>query len=195
MKGKFVLTGEEKGTLQHWHRWLDDNRGDRAKLRRAERAEDVLLTDAFFNFHQMMPEIWRKKNPIFSSAAVAGLLSHIKNDRQFPSKGWQPKDKEKPRRSASFAEQLATPLEGKKPPVSELRFQQLQKSRSTDDFYLRLIRVIRLLNGKVSIISLASDILHWHREFNYQLARNPANRLAVLWATDYFTVLPKANNK
>lgn len=195
MNGKFFLTGDEIGALQRWHRWLDDNRGDRARLRRAERAEDVLLTDAFFTFQQMMPEIWREEKPIFFGAAVAGLLSHIKADRQFSSKGYQPKDKEKPRRMASFAEQLATPVEGKKPPMSELRFQQLQKSHSTDDFYRRIVRAIRLLNDKVNIVSLAADILHWHWEFNNQLARNPANRLAVRWATDYFTVLPKGSNK
>ena len=26
--------------LQQWHTWLDDNRGDRARLRRAESPED-----------------------------------------------------------------------------------------------------------------------------------------------------------
>jgi len=195
MKENFFLTGEEMSTLQRWHSRLNDHRGERSRLRRAERAEDVLLTDAFFYFQQMMPEIWREKKPIFFSAAVAGLLSHVKADRQSFSKGWQPKDKDKPKIVASFAEQLATPGEGKKPPMSELRFQQLQKSRSTDDFYRRIVRAIRLLDGKVNIVSLAADIIHWHWEFKNQLARNPANRLAVRWATDYFTVLPKTNNK
>ena len=142
-----------------------------------------------------MPESWQESKQIFHSAAVAGVLSHIKADRQIASKGYQPKDKKKPRRIASFAEQLATPLEGKKSPMSELRFQQLQKSRTTDDFYRHIIRAIRLLDGKVNIVSLADDILHWHWEFNNQPDRNPANRLAVRWATDYFTVLPKESNK
>ncbi len=195
MNWKFFLTGDEMGALQRWHRLLDENRGDRARLRRAERAEDVLLTDVFFTFQQMMPETWQKKKPIFSCAAVAGLLSHIKADKQIASRGYQSKDKEKPKRVASFAEQLATPVEGKKPPMSELRFQQLQKSRSTDDFYRRIVRAIRLLDGRVNIVSLATDIIHWHWEFSNQLARNPSNRLAVRWATDYFTVLPKASNK
>ena len=195
MKEKQFLSDREIGALLYWHHWLDDNRGDRARLRRAERADDVLLTDAFFNFQRMMPESWQESKQIFHSAAVAGVLSHIKADRQIASKGYQPKDKKKPRRIASFAEQLATPLEGKKSPMSELRFQQLQKSRTTDDFYRHIIRAIRLLDGKVNIVSLADDILHWHWEFNNQPDRNPANRLAVRWATDYFTVLPKESNK
>ncbi len=189
------LTLAEINTLQRWHRWLDDNRGDRARFRGAERPEDILLTDAFFHFLQQMPEGWREKNHMLTSAAVAGLLSHVKEDRHTLSQGNQPKDKNKPRNIASFAEQLATPVKSKKSPMSELRFQQLQKSRTTDDFYRRVLRAIRLLDGKVNISSLANDIIHWHQEFDNQIDRKPSNRLAVRWATDYFTALQKKQNK
>ncbi|MCK5543862.1 MAG: type I-E CRISPR-associated protein Cse2/CasB [Desulfobulbaceae bacterium] len=185
------LTTAELHALQRWYRWLDDNRGDRARLRRAERPEDILLTDAFFHFLQKMPESWLEKKPMFSSAAVAGVLSHVEFDRQTLSRGYQPSDEGKPKNMASFAEQLATPVDGKKPPISELRFQQLQKSRSTDDFYRLVRRAVHLLDGRVNILSLANDIIHWHREFTNQVARQPTKRLAVRWATDYFTVLPK----
>lgn len=188
MKYNF-LSFEEQKALQRWHHWLDDNRGDRARLRRAERPEDILLTDAFFHFLEQMPEDWRERMPIFTSGAVAGLLAHVKEDRQTLSKGYQPKDKNKPRNIASFAEQLATPAKSKKPPMSELRFQQLQKSRTTDDFYRRVLRAIRLLDGKINIPSLANDIIQWHQEFDNQINRKPSNRLAVRWATDYFTAL------
>jgi CRISPR system Cascade subunit CasB len=185
------LTLAEINTLKRWHHWLDDNRGDRARLRRAERPEDILLTDAFFHFLQKMPESLQEKKPMFTNAAVAGLLSHVKEDRQVLSKGYQPKDKSKPRNIASFAEQLATPVRSDKSPMSELRFQQLQKSRTTDDFYHRVLRAIRLLDGKVNIPSLANDIIHWHQEFDDQIDHKPTNRLAVRWATDYFTALQK----
>ena len=87
---------------------------------------------------------------------------------------------------ASFAEQLATPHEGKgKAPMSELRFQQLQKSPTLDDFYRRLLRAIRLLDGNVNLVSLAGDIIQWHQELEKPIGREPAKRLAVRWATDY----------
>jgi len=185
------LTSAESNALQRWHRRLDDNRGDRARLRRAERPEDILLTDAFFNFLKQIPEGWRERTPMLTSAAVAGLLSHVKKDRQSLSRSYQPKDKNKQKNTASFAEQLATPAKTKKPPMSELRFQQLQKSRTTDDFYRRILRSIRLLDGNVNIPSLTNDIIHWHREFDNQVDRKPTDRLAVRWATDYFTALQK----
>jgi len=176
----YFLTSAESSALQYWHGWLNDNRGDCARLRRAERPEDVLLTEAFFHFLQRMPDSFGGKIPedqrLFICAAVAGLVSHIKENLK----------------SNRFAEQLATPAgKGKKAPMSELRFQQLQKSRTTDEFYLRVIRAIRLLDGKVNVSSLANDIIHWHKEFNNQLNREPPKRLAVRWATDYFTTLQK----
>lgn len=179
----YYLNAAEKQALQSWHVWLNDNRGDRARLRRAESPEDILLTDAFFHLLTKMPEMFPQKLPedqrLYVSAAIAGLLSHVKKDNT----------------TLSFATQLATPMKDKsKAPMSELRFQQLQKSPTTDDFYRRIIRAIRLLGGNVNIISLANDIIHWHKEFEHQLDRHPSNRLAVRWATDYFTALPKKSD-
>lgn len=186
------LQQEDMQALQKWHQWLDDNRGDRARLRRAESPEDILLTDVFFHFLQQMPDNWQAHIPILTSAAVAGALSQVKVNKQSVSRIPNSKDSQAPKEMASFAEQLATPVEGKsKAPMSELRFQQLQKSKTTDDFYRRIIRAIRLLGNQVNIISLANDIIHWYREFEHQIDQVPANRLAVRWATDYFTALPK----
>jgi CRISPR system Cascade subunit CasB len=195
-KDYYFLNAEEKQALQRWYAWLDDNRGDRARLRRAESPEDILLTDAFFHFLDNMDKAspqWSQNKRMLTSASIAGALSHVKTDKQTPSKLYNSKATDAPKKSASFAEQLASPSEGKsKAPMSELRFQQLQKSPTTDDFYRRIIRAIGLLGGNVNIISLANDIIHWHREFEQQVDhRQPANRLAVRWATDYFTALPK----
>jgi len=174
--GYDFLNSGEQAALLRWHKWLDDNRGDRARLRRAECAEDVLLTDAFFHFLKQMPEHWSEKKPMLSSAALAGLVSHIKLDNP----------------SATFATLLARPAKGDKPAMSESRFQQLQKSATTSDFYRRVLRAINLLGGSANVVSLGNDIIQWHQEFEHHLDREPAKRLAVRWATDYFTALPKS---
>lgn len=195
------LNAAEKKALKDWHDWLDDNRGDRARLRRADSPEDILLTDAFFHFLHRMDKAtpnWSQNVPMLTSACMAGALSHVKTDKQTPSKLFgsekkeKGKDAEAPKKMAGFAEQLATPQEGKsKAPMSELRFQQLQKSPSIDDFYRRIIRAIRLLDGNVNLASLANDIIQWHEEFNKPIGREPAKRLAVRWATDYYTAASK----
>jgi len=176
------LNDKEQSDLIVWHDSLDRSRGARARLRRSESPEDILLTNAFFHFLEDVPDNFpeklseeKREARLFVSAAVAGLLAHVKSNNTH----------------LRFAQQLATPIDGKKAPMSELRFQQLQKSQTTDDFYRRIIRAIRLLGGSVNIISLTNDIIHWHKEFEHQLDRQPAKRLAVRWATDYFTALPK----
>ena len=81
----YFLNAAEKHALQSWHVGLDDNRGDRARLRRAESPEDILLTDAFFHFLAKMPEMFSQKLPqdqkLYVSAAIAGLLGNA-NERQ-----------------------------------------------------------------------------------------------------------------
>ncbi len=192
MNQYYFFEYEDVQAIQRWHKWLDKNRGDRARLRRADSPDDILLTEAFFNFLQQMPntDTWRKNLAI--SASVAGALSQVKIDRQTNSRIGNKKDSDKSKVMASFAEQLATPLEAKgKAPMSELRFQQLQKSPSPEDFYRRIIRAIQLLKGQVNIVSLAYDIIQWHKEFEQPASHSPTNRLAVRWATDYFTAYPK----
>ena len=78
---------------------------------------------------------------------------------------------------------------GNSPIMSELRFQRLQKSESVDIFYLNMCRAIDLLKGDVPIHSMIDDILLWYKEFQSGLDKEPLNRLAVRWATGYFTTL------
>lgn len=194
MSPYYFFEYEDIQAIQQWHESLNKNRGDRARLRRADSPEDILLTEAFFHFLQKMPDsdMWRKDLAI--SACVAGALSQVKTDRQTNSRIRNKKDSDKPKVMASFAEQLATPHENKgKAPMSELRFQQLQKSPSSEDFYRRIIRAVQLLKGQVNIVSLAHDIIQWHKEFKHPAGYSPANRLAVRWATDYFTAHAKIN--
>jgi CRISPR system Cascade subunit CasB len=179
------LNCSEQNALKDWHDSLNRNRADRARLRRAENPEDILLTEAFFHFLHFMPEMfpgfmenkWQfsEKQRFYVIASIAGLLSHAKQNNEI----------------SSFAKQLAGTGRDRAP-MSELRFQQLLKSPNPADFYRRMIRAIRLLDGNVNVISVANDIIQWFWEHEQKESdRYPSNRLAVRWATDYFTALPK----
>lgn len=171
------LDQDDYKALLAWWSWLDDNRGDRAVLRRAGSPEDVLLTPAFAHFLQKMPPRWVKNDAVLLSdaALVAAVIARVKIH-----------DDSK----RSFATSLASAKEGgSKAAMSELRFQQLQKSRTPDEFFSRLCRAVDLLGRKVNIISLADDILHWLAENRFGPASKPEKRLAVRWASDYYTAL------
>ena len=162
----------EQDRLLKWWRTLDGNRGERAQLRRAQSADDVLLTVAFAQFLKMVnrPEA----HQLFDNAMLAGLLSRVKQD-----------DK-----NHAFAEALAKPKAGgSKAAMSELRFRQLQKSQDVDEFFRRMTRAIALLGGTVNVLSLADGILHWLKEHRQSVDQNPQKRLAVRWASDYYSNL------
>lgn len=175
---RFLNESEDGKRLLIWWESLDKNRGDRARLRRAERPDDVLLTEPFFHFLKQMPEEWANSESLLSSAIIAAALSHVKNQRS----------------GETFATQLALPKQGgKKARMSELRFQQLQKSRDPEEFFRRLLRAIRLAESEVNILSLAESILHWMNEYRYGADRMPQKRLAVRWATEYYEEVLKNN--
>jgi len=172
MAMKWLDKQDEASLLRWWH-WLDDNRGERAQLRRAQAPDDVLLTPAFAHFLQHMPSRWSENSKILltDAAMVAAVLSRV---RQYEEKN-------------SFAKSLALPgKSGSKSLMSELRFQKLQKSRTTEEFFRQMCRAIDLLGKRVNIVSLADDILHWLTERRYGPASKPVDRLAVRWATDYY---------
>lgn len=180
----FISDQTTRDGLMAWRRSLDDNRGERARLRRAESPDDVLLTEAFFNFLKEMPEKWSEPKHLPASTLVAAVLAHANT----PEKNYQGTD--------SFAAQLAAPKDGgDKPRMSELRFQQLQKSHDPTEFFRRLLRAVRMLDRNVNILSLANDILHWMHEYQRGIDRKPQDRLAFCWANDYYRTLLKKHAK
>lgn len=175
---------KEGVAIKLWWDSLDDNRGDRAQLRRARYPEELLLREAFYTFTKKMPERWRTRDGLMRSALVAGVLSHVtKNPEIKIAQGGGPK------RRARFAEQLAMPQDSGRSAMSKLRFDKLQKSRSLDDFYRNTLRAINLLDKSVNLVPLADSLVHWYDEFTSKNYIKPKNRVAVVWASDYFTVL------
>lgn len=179
-----TINDEDARALRMWWSTLDENRGDRAQLRRAVHPDDVLLTPAFAHFVQSMPNSWAEGKSgkgthlsMSDMALVAAVLARVKTDS---STG---KDE------ISFARALASPKDqGSKAAMSELRFSQLQKSRTPEEFFTRICRAVNLLGGKVSVASLGDNIIHWLTEFRFGTAIKPENRIAVRWANDYYSV-------
>lgn len=165
---------EERQSLMNWWLSIRENRATGAVLRRAARPDDVLLTPAFAAFLGQMPEQWQLPYRLLDSAMVAAALSHVREHDD----------------TRSFAQALASPKgESSKAAMSELRFLQLQRSKDPDEFFRRVHRAIALLGGRVNVLSVADGILHWMQEYRRTIDRDPQKRLAVRWATDYFTTL------
>jgi len=160
---------EANSKLLFWFDSLEHNHRDRAVLRRTQTPNDVLVTHAFYNFLNHMPEDWKIKENLYKSAFIAVVCSNIKQNTN----------------NESFAEQLSHSDEKHKV-ISPLRFLQLQKSTTPDEFFRRLIRIIKILKGKVNIISITNDIIQWLTEYNEGPSLDFMNSLAFTWASAYY---------
>ncbi len=166
--------------LRDWFKSLYDNKGERAGLRRCTSPDEVFMTAGFQRLAKNFTKLYERHDDYFGVlACAAGVIAHIKEDIPDPQK--------------TFAKQMAmNKQDSDKPVVSQLRFNQLQKSYSWDEFYRRLIRTVKLIGGEVNIISLTDAIFHWGKEFNGEFEQKPMNRLQVRWAADYYHI---ANTK
>jgi len=145
------------------------NRGERAKLRRCEKPEDILLQSYFYDLQQKLPYI----SDTLALASVAGLLAHVKTNSEY-----------------SFPKQLGQQKEHSgKAVFSELRFQQLLASHDIDELYENLRRAVMQLNRTANVLSLADGVLHWSQEQRdkNQFDERPEQRFKFAWAKAYFS--------
>jgi len=149
-------------------------RGVRAELRRCHTPDDVLLTEGFrLLWMAVSREEGDPNADMIAWATVAAVLAEVRANSEL-----------------AFAAALGSEKEKTgKPYVSELRFSQLQKSTDSASFLRRARRSVALLGRTANVLSLADSILHWHKEKQGHYPEKPNHRLAVRWATEYFTAM------
>ncbi|MDZ4262481.1 MAG: type I-E CRISPR-associated protein Cse2/CasB [Pseudomonadota bacterium] len=134
--------------LLRWWQELDNNRGDRAELRRAHDLTAIALTGAYQHLYRALlvvgwPEADKPENNGRNErlAAIAGLLAKVttQDERSVP----------------------VAMSEGERPPFSELRFRRLLDSPSIDDLFIGLRRALPLVESKANVLELANDVLFW----------------------------------
>lgn len=148
--------------LIRWWKWLDNDRGGRAELRRAHDLTAVALTGAYQRFYRQMVTVgWPEDAPFWKNerlAAIAGLLAHVKveDSRTLP----------------------VAMSEGERASFSELRFRRLLESPTLDDVFISLRRALPMISYKANINRLANDLLFWGDEkkkewaYKYQWSAN-----------------------
>lgn len=148
--------------LMDWWKELDENRGDRAVLRRCRNTTEVVFSPAFHHLRLKLSQIGYF-NPE-SLALIAGVLSHVKIHDN----------------GARFATQMATPkTEGSNARVSGLRFRRLLKIKDRDELFESIKRTVHLLDGNLNIYNLANDLYWWDNGGTQKQ-----------WAYDYYENAP-----
>jgi CRISPR system Cascade subunit CasB len=143
MTGPFATGSPLTGTLLAWWHGLEQNRGDRAELRRCADLLQVMQTQAFHGARQRLViagmSDGNSRNPRL--AAIIALAVHVK---------------------ASSEESLPIAFSsGEKPAVSPLRFRQILEAASDDELFTRLRRVLPLIHGRVNLPGMAANVWYW----------------------------------
>ena len=131
------------GALLAWWRGLEQNRGDRAELRRCADLLQVMQTEAFHGARRRLIAAGLSEADSRSPrlAAIVALAAHVK---------------------ASSEESLPVAFSsGEKAPVSPLRFRQILEATDDDELFSRLRRVLPLIDGRVNLPALAANVWYW----------------------------------
>jgi CRISPR system Cascade subunit CasB len=159
---------EDQQALTDWWQWLEDNRGERARLRRCDTSGEILPQSAFHRLCRKPP--WWEQHDVMGLAVIAGLSSHVAE-----------------RNALALPAQMGQHREGgDKPRVSELRFQQIISSKDYDELFERLRRAIDLLGRSANIISLADGVFHWSQDRRDRYSEQPSHRFHYSWSKAYF---------
>lgn len=162
-KRLFQAGDDSTSILRAWWVGLEYGKGERAVLRKASSPTEVVFSPAY---HTLLKQLQQREYRVNRDAlaAVAGLVSHVKGDAGT--------DK-------SIAQLMASPRPGGSgAKVSGLRFRRLLAVTGRDELYPLLIRVIRLLDSKVNLVSLANSAYWWNEITRKQ------------WAYDYYATAP-----
>jgi CRISPR system Cascade subunit CasB len=139
-----------------WWKSLESNKKGRAELRRAKNLEHVFYLPEFYALYKKLSHLgWRSEKNI---ALVVSALSHVRFNVQ----------------SQTVSSQMAKPVGKSRAVFSDLRFRRLLQRDSADEMLIPIIRVIRMLDGKVNISDLAESLYWW----NIHTKRK--------WALDYY---------
>ncbi|RMF17011.1 MAG: type I-E CRISPR-associated protein Cse2/CasB [Candidatus Dadabacteria bacterium] len=149
--------------LTAWWQDLQQNRGDRAELRRCHSPDDAVVLPVTINLitqlrHTPVAEHrgWMNRIPL-----VAGLSAHL--------------DADEPTRS--LPERMASRT-GDRPVVSQIRFRRLLRTPRRE-LYRPMIRILALIERRANLCELAESMFWW------------GPRIQKEWALAYFPNTPQ----
>lgn len=169
--GSDATEDESFGVLKDWWRDLENDKGERAALRRAASLTEVMLSPAF---HRLLNRLRQAGYAVPEGrfpklAAIAGLAARLKDAEGGPLGG-----------------DMGTPKPGgTKARVAELRLRRLLACNDLEELYTLLRRVLALLDDRARLADLATTIWHWV-PLDESRPGDPRRDLA----RDYYAVAP-----
>lgn len=147
--------------IQSWHRRLDDNRGERAALRRCRKVADLYACPAGF---ELIDQLKRRGIPTEGLTEkwlkVAGVLTHFRKDTP------RAVGKDMANRENHIV-------------VRKFRFYRFMKS-DDEQIFKMMIRIASIMKRRINFQDCARLIFEWDRDYTRKQI-----------AEDYYLNLPK----
>ncbi|HJU38471.1 MAG TPA: type I-E CRISPR-associated protein Cse2/CasB, partial [Tahibacter sp.] len=141
---EFELRKSLRDVVPRWLKELDEHKGDRSELRRAQNAADVYGVAMAHRLAELLAPEPRHADAVFF---VAALLAHVRDPL-----------------ASTLVERLEYESQGAKPGEGKLklqRFAQLLRADSLPDRLRLFRRVVQLVDGSVDAVDLAYLFLTW----------------------------------
>lgn len=157
--------------LDKWWHQLENDKGERAALRRAASLTEVMLSPAF---HSLLNSLRRgeygiPENRYPNLAAIAGLAARVRVLANL-----------------SLATRMGRPKSGgSSPTFSELRLRRVLACNDIEELYTLLRRAVALLDDQADLADLAATVWHWS-PLDDKRANDPRRRIAY----DYYANAP-----
>lgn len=155
------MNGTMPDSVLKIHKWwteLQDNRADRAGLRRAGSLQNILVQEATYNLARKLGAEIKDMPRV---ALIAAVLSYVREDVP----------------DVKVARALGAPQE--QPLCSALRFQRLIQAAEGDVQLTAFRRALALLSNRANVKDLATSLLQWNTP-------SMGERCRQTWLYDYF---------
>ena len=161
-----------RDAIIQWRKELEDDRGERARLRRCQEPLQVLLLSSYYQLKAVLTD-WPENQPLALAAAVGLIANAEYQEGAFSTK--------------SFAAQLGSAKSDDAGPIlSKARFRQLIKCHDWPEFYRRMRRAIRMVKGSANIISIVDCVLQYGYEQRGDFKPEPSAGFQFRLAEDYY---------
>lgn len=159
--------------LVAWWQQLENDKGERAALRRAASLTEVMLSPTFMRLLRALRNqgyaIGNGNIQLSKIAALAGLAARVKAQTD-----------------VGLAAHMGTPKPGGSTPAfSELRLRRILACDDIEELYTLLRRALALLSDQANLADLAATIWNWV-PLDDKRSYDPRRRLAY----DYYAVAP-----
>lgn len=127
--------------------------GDRARIRRSRSPDEVAMQSIYYELLESVldingGDILSKMVP-YRLPLIAGLLAHVKeNDSKCP-----------------IAKAMGMKKQGSdRSVISDLRFRRILRTEDRGELYITMIRIIKMLDGKVDVRDLTTSLFFWNEQ-------------------------------